>query len=60
MSNRDKMIFQLNQQMAIYDNLKKTAELCSGEWEKGIIEKNASNLLTSIKGLQEVLETIKD
>lgn len=60
MSNRDKMIFQLEQQMAIYYNLKKIGELCTNEWEKTMFEQQASQLLTSIAGLQEVLKTIKD
>jgi len=60
MSNRDKMLFQLNQQLTIYNNMLKTAELSTNEWEKTMLEQQASQLLTSIEGLQEVLVTIKD
>ena len=54
------MVFQLNQQMTIYTNMVKTAELSTNEWERSMFEQQASQLLTSISGLQEVLETIKD
>jgi len=60
MKNRELILFQLEQQMSIYNNLVDTAKLCGGEWEKDIIEKNASNLLMTIKGLEEVLKNIKD
>ena len=60
MRNREKMLFQLEQLMAVYNNLIKTSELCNDAWGKDVIEKNASNLLMVINNLEDILKTIND